>query len=258
MTKVKFLKKKKLKDAVMFSGLPGIGLVGKIAVDYLLKQFKAEKIAEITSDSFPPSVHTKNSLIELIKDDFYHLKFKGKDYVFLAGPVQPALDASTASAKEHYEFAREVVLAAKKLGVKEVYTLAGINVGEKRMNSEPKVIVASTNKKMLESFKKIKAIEGYHEGLISGAAGLILGLALEHKINGACLMGETNARLIYGDHGSAKKILEMLSLKFGFNINMNQIEKESKEIEKAFQQLNKQLQEQQQEEMPEKGLPYVR
>jgi uncharacterized protein (TIGR00162 family) len=252
------LKKKKLKNAVMFSGLPGIGLVGKIAVDYMLKHFKPEKIAEITADSFPPSVHTKKSIMELIKDEFYYFKFKGKDYVFLAGPVQPSLDASAASAEQHYEFAREIVLAAKKLGVKEIYTLAGINVGEKRMNSEPKIIVAATDKKLLEEFKKLKAIEGHEEGLISGAAGLIVGLGAEQNIKGACLMGETNARLIYGDHGAAKKLLELLSEKFGFSINMDQIEKESKEIEKAFQQLNKQLEEQQQEDMPEKGLPYVR
>jgi len=38
---------------------------------------------------------------------------------------------------------------------------------------------------------------------------------------------------------------------------MDQIEKEAKEIEKAFQQLSKQL-EDEQEDMPEKGLPYVR
>lgn len=258
MTKIKFLKKKKFKNAVLFSGLPGIGLVGKIAVDYMLKQVKAEKIAEITSDSFPPSVHTKNSVIELIKDSFYHFKVKGKDYVFLAGPVQPALDASISAAKEHYEFANEIVLAAKSLGVTEIYTLAGINVGEKRMSSEPKVIIAATDKKILDSFKKLKAIEGHEEGLISGAAGLIIGLGLEHNIKGACLMGETNARLIYGDHGAAKKIIELLSSKFGFKIKMDQIEKESKEIEKAFQQLNKQLEAEQQEDIPEKGLPYVR
>ncbi len=257
MTNVKFLKKKKFKNAVMFSGLPGIGLVGKIAVDYMLKQVKAEKIAEITSDSFPPSVHTKNSVIELIKDAFYSFKFKGKDYVFLAGPVQPALDASISAAKEHYEFANEIILTAKNLGVTEIYTLAGINVGEKRMSSEPKVIVAATDKKTLASFKKLKAIEGHEEGLISGAAGLIIGLGLEHKIKGACLMGETNARLIYGDHGAAKKLIELLSAKFGFKIKMNQIEKESKEIEKAFQQLSKQLDEQQ-SDIPEKGLSYVR
>ncbi len=257
MTEVKFLKKVKFKNAVLFSGLPGIGLVGKIAVDYLLKHFKAEKIAEITSASFPPSVHTKKSLIELIKDDLHHFKFKGNDYIFLAGPVQPALDASTSSAKEHYEFAKEIVLAANELGVKEIYTLAGINVGEKRMAVEPRVIVASTDKKMLSEFIKLNGVEEHQEGLISGAAGLIIGLAAEHKIKGACLMGETNARLVYGDHGSAKKLIEVLSAKFGFKVNMNQIEKESKEIEKAFQQLSKQLEEQQ-EDMPEKGLPYVR
>ena len=257
MTKVKFLKKKKFKNAVMFSGLPGIGLVGKIAVDYMLKHFKAEKIGEITSDAFPPSVHTKNSVIELIQDELYHYNFKGKDYIFLAGPVQPALDASLASAKEHYEFAQEIVSAAKKLGVKEIYTLAGINVGEKRMNSEPKVVIAATDKKMLAEFKKLNAIEGHEEGLISGAAGLIVGLALEQKIKGACLMGETNARLIYGDNGAAKKIIEILSKKFGFKLDMNQIEKDSKEIEKAFQQLSKQL-ENRDDDLPEKGLSYVR
>jgi len=256
MTKVNFLKKKKLKNAVMFSGLPGIGLVGKIAVDYMLKQFKAEKIAEITSDAFPPSVHTKGSVIEVIKDELYYYKFKGKDYVFLSGPVQPSLDATISSAKEHYEFAKEIVLAAEKLDVKEIYTLAGINVGEKRMNSEPKVIVAATDKKILNDLKKLKA-EEHEEGLISGAAGLIIGLGLEHKIKGACLMGETNARLIYGDNGSAKKILELLSLKFGFVIDMKKIDKESKEIENAFKQLSEQL-EKQQDDLPEKGLTYVR
>ncbi len=257
MTEIKFLKKKTFKNAIMFSGLPGIGLVGKIAVDYMLKHFKAEKIAEITSSSFPPSIHTKKSIIELIKDDLYHYKFKGKDYVFLAGPVQPPLDATTFSAEAHYEFAEQIVLAAKKLGVKEIYTLAGINVGEKRMNAEPKIIVAATDKKIIEEFKKLHAIEGHEEGLISGAAGLIIGLGIKHDLKGACIMGETNARLIYGDHGSAKKIIELLSAKFGFKVKMDQIEKEAKEIEKAFQQLSKQL-EDEQEDMPEKGLPYVR
>ena len=68
-TIVKFVKEIKAKDAVLFTGLPGIGLVGKIVVDYLLKQVKAERVAEIVSDSFPPSVHTRNGLIEMIKDE---------------------------------------------------------------------------------------------------------------------------------------------------------------------------------------------
>ena len=73
-TKVVFFKKESFKDAVLFTGLPGIGLVGKICVDYLLKEFKAKKIATVFSDSFPPSVHTKDSIVNLIQDEAMQLQ----------------------------------------------------------------------------------------------------------------------------------------------------------------------------------------
>jgi len=59
VTKIVLLSEKKLKKPIMFVGLPGIGLVGKICVDYFLKQFKTEKIGEIYSDSFPPFCSVK-------------------------------------------------------------------------------------------------------------------------------------------------------------------------------------------------------
>ncbi len=256
-TEVKFLKKKKFKSAVLFTGLPGIGLVGKICVDYLLRQIKTEKIAEISSNSFPPSVHTVGGLIELIKDEIYHYSFKGRDYLFLVGPIQPSLDIRAGSMQEHYEFAKAIVDSLKDKGLKEVYTLAGINVGEKRMTSEPRIVVAGTNKKFIEEWKKYGAVSDRSEGLISGAAGLIIGIAKEKGINGACLMGETNARLIYGDHSAAKKLLELLIKRYGFRIDMSKIEKESKDIERAFTQLSKQLEEQEEKPTPA-GLSYVR
>src|SRR3989344_8558762 len=107
-THVKFLGKPKFKGAILFTGLPGIGLVGKICVDYMLKQFKAEKIAEIHSDFFPPSVQTENGLVELIKDELHHFRFEGKDYIFLSGPVQPALDPKFGSMQEHFEFSAAI------------------------------------------------------------------------------------------------------------------------------------------------------
>ena len=154
-TTVKFLHKKKLKDAIMFSGLPGIGLVGKIAVDYLLKQLKAKKIAEVYSDSFPPGVYTQNGVIDLIKDEMFLFESNEKSFVFIAGPAQPALSLRNGGALEHYEFAEKVVQAAKELGVKEIYTLAGVNVGEKRLSAQPSIVVAATNKKILNESKSL-------------------------------------------------------------------------------------------------------
>lgn len=257
-TKIIFLKKPKLSNPILFIGLPGIGLVGKIAVDYLLKQFKAEKIAEIISDSFPPSIHTHDSIVELIKDEIYYYKFNGKDLLFLTGPVQPSLDAKFSSSSEHYEFAETIAKTAKELGIKQIITLAGINVGDKRMVSEPEVIIASTNKKGLDEWQKIGAKSNTGDGLISGIAGLAVGIAKSHSIDGICLMGETNARLIYGDQGAAKKVLELLVKKFGFKVKMDRIEKEAEQIEEAFKQLSQQLDELKEDTDSNEKLTYVR
>lgn len=256
-TKIVQLKKQKLSNPILFVGLPGIGLVGKICVDYFLKQFKAELIAEIYSDSFPPTVHTKQGQIELIKDQIYAYKFKNRHFLFLAGPVQPSLDFRTGSSQEHYDFAETVTEAVKKMGVKQIFTLAGINIGDKRMETQPKVIAAATSKKLLEEFKALGAKSDSKEGLISGAAGLILGIGMQKGIEGACLMGETNARLVYGDHGAAKKLIELLAKKFGFKVDMQSIEREAKNIEAAFEKLAKQFEEVE-EKMPPEGPSYVR
>lgn len=260
VTRIKIVSKKKFKNPVLVTGLPGIGLVGKICVDYLLKQLKSERVAVITSDAFPPSVHTQKGVIELIQDEIFYCKITGKDYLFLAGPVQPHLDMRIGGSAEHYEFAESIVKAVKSLGVKQIFTLAGVNIGEQRLTQEPNVVVSATSKALLETFKKSGAVASEQEGLISGAAGLLLGLGIEHGLEGVCLMGETNASLVYGDHGAAKKVLDLLSKRFAWKIKMEAIDKESKNIEKAFTQLAKQLEEQQ--IGPEKpgsgGLSYVR
>ncbi|MFA4907340.1 MAG: PAC2 family protein [archaeon] len=261
-TEVILLKKTKLTNPIFITGLPGIGLVGKIVVDYLLRQNKSEKIAEIVSDSFPPSVYTKDSFASLIKDEIHLVRLGKQDFLFLAGPVQPSLDMRFSVSSDHYEFAESIVKAMKKLGVKKIYTLAGINVGDRRMEKLPRVVISSTSKQELDVFRKfgpetVKIDKG--EGLISGAAGLIVGFAAKEGLMGTCLMGETNVKLIYGDHGAAKKVLEILIKKFGFKVKMGEIEKEAKEIEQAFSQLAKQLddmKEEPEEENPK--LSYVR
>lgn len=256
-TRIVFYGKKKLVKPILLVGLPGIGLVGKICTDYFLKQLKTEHIAEIYSDSFPPTVHTKDGIIDLITDQLFAYKHKGRHILFLAGPVQPSLDFRTGNSEEHYDFAERIIEAMKKLGVKEIITLAGINIGDRRMEIEPGIVVAATNKRLLQKFKALGAKADRKEGLISGAAGLILGIAAQYEIQGACLMGETNSKLVYGDHGAAKKLIELLAKRFDFKIDMQSIEKESKNIENAFKKLTKQF-EDVEEEMPPGGPSYVR
>ncbi len=256
-TKILLTEKIALKDGILLVGLPGIGLVGKIAVDYLLKELKPRKIAEILSDSFPPSVHTKKSKIELIRNEIYYLNYKKQEFLILAGPVQPTLDFKVGSSHEHYEFSETLVNFFKSVGIVEIITMAGINIGEKRVNASPGVVIAATDDQTIKMWKSFGAKEDNKEGLISGVAGLLVGLGKLRSIKGACLMGETSAQLIYGDQGSAKRLLEILKKRFKFKLNMKSIEKDSKQIEKAFNELNSQLEAIEHAETNEK-LPYVR
>jgi proteasome assembly chaperone (PAC2) family protein len=45
--------KVKLKSPVLIEGFPGLGMVGKIATNYLIQELKAKKLAELYSPHFP-------------------------------------------------------------------------------------------------------------------------------------------------------------------------------------------------------------
>ena len=62
-------------NPVLIEGLPGLGLVGKIAMRYLIKQLKAQKIAYLYSPHFPYFVLVnKKGNVRLLRGAFYHWK----------------------------------------------------------------------------------------------------------------------------------------------------------------------------------------
>ena len=63
---VKKISSPKLKNPILIEGLPGVGNVGKIAVDFLIDKFEPTTVCEIYSTSFPHSVFVNdNNLIEM-------------------------------------------------------------------------------------------------------------------------------------------------------------------------------------------------
>ncbi|UCH01447.1 MAG: PAC2 family protein, partial [Candidatus Bathyarchaeota archaeon] len=74
---IKLLKDLKPKKSILICGLPGIAYVGKLSVDYLMRELEAELIGEIYSQFFSPYVLIKNDgVVELLKNELYHSKNK--------------------------------------------------------------------------------------------------------------------------------------------------------------------------------------
>jgi uncharacterized protein (TIGR00162 family) len=226
-------KKPKLKNPILIEGLPGIGNVGKLAVEHLIDSTKSTKFAELYSKDFPPQVFINtDGTIELVKNEFYYWNAKKKnqrDLILLTGDYQGL------SSQGQYELVEKILDIAEDCGVKEMFTLGGYGLGHDI--KDPKVLCATTDKHLVKIMKKHGAIFKKNEpgGGIVGASGLILGLGKLRGLQGTCLMGETPGYLV--DPKSAKAVLKILMEITNVEINLSALEKKAKEIEHIAHQL---------------------
>jgi len=229
----KMVKTPQLTNPILIEGLPGIGNVGKLAVEHLIDTIKAKKFAEIYSKDFPPQVFINpDGTIELVKNEFYYWKAEEKDQrdlILLTGDYQGL------SSRGQYELVERILDVCEELGVKELFTLGGYGLGHDI--SKPKVLCATTHKELVKEMKKHGAVFKKNEpgGGIVGASGLLLGLGKLRKLKGTCFMGETPGYLV--DPKSAKAVLKILMKITNIEIDLSALEDKAKEIEQIAQQL---------------------
>ena len=233
VTKKYIGKKPELDKPILIEGLPGIGNVGKLAVEHLIDSIKAKKFAEIYSKDFPPQVFINtDGTIDLVKNEFYYYKSKKKnqkDLILLTGDYQGL------SSQGQYELVEKILDICNEMGVEEMYTLGGYGLGHEI--KEPKVLCATTHKELVKIMKKYGAVFKKNEpgGGIVGASGLLLGLGKLRGLKGTCFMGETPGYLV--DPKSAKAVLKILMKIINIQFNLSALEKKAKEIEQIAQQL---------------------
>ena len=224
-----FGKKPKLSKAIFIEGLPGIGNVGKVVIDFIVDELKAQKIYEITSNTFPHSVFVnEDNLVELPKIEMFYKKMNGYDLLLMGGDVQPIDEVSS------YEFSEKVLDMIEEFGVKEIITLGGIGLGE--IPKKPKIYCTGNSKKIIEKYKD-KNVNGKLYGVVGpivGVSGLLLGLATRRKIDAVALLAETYGHPMYLGVKGAREVLKVLNDKLKLKIDVNKLEKEIAYIEKQI------------------------
>jgi hypothetical protein len=222
-TTIKELTKIEVKNPVLIEGLPGLGMVGRIAVNFLAKQLKAKRIAELYSPHFPYYVLVnKKGNVRLLHGIFSVWKNKsGEDIIFLTG------DSQAQTIEGQYDVADCILRFAKKKKVKTIITIGGYR---KEAENTPKVIAVSTNPALLETALRAEAIASSAGNPIVGTAGLLLGMAKFEKIDALCLLGETRGYL--PDPKAAKSILTVLQRILEIEVDFTDLEKEIEKFEK--------------------------
>ena len=219
------------KNPFLVEGLPGLGLVGKIAIRYVIKQLKAKKFAYLYSPHFPYFVLVnKKGSVRLLRGSFYFWKNpKGQnDLIFFTG------DSQSQTIEGQYEIADRMLDFAKKHNVETIATIGGYRV---ETQDKPKVFAAATSPKILAKAVSAGAVVSGSGSPIVGTAGLILGLARFKKIDALCLLGETRGYL--PDPMASRSVLEVLKGTFGFDLDLAGMDAEISKAETMVTRLQK-------------------
>jgi len=199
-------------NPILVEGLPGLGLVGKIAIRYLIKKLNAKKFAHLYSPHFPYFVLVnKKGSVRLLRGVFYFWKNENglNDLILFTG------DSQSQTIEGQYEIADRMLDFAQKHRVKTIVTIGGYRMETK---NKPNVFVVATSQKLLDRALGAGAVVSSSGSPIVGTAGLILGLARFKKINALCLLGETRGYL--PDPLAARSVLEVLKATFDFEVDL--------------------------------------
>lgn len=239
---IRVYSKPAMRDPLLLVGLPGIGLVSKLAADHLVKITGAKKFASLYSKNFPNQIIAlKSGRMRLFSMRFYHKKIGSRDVVILRGDVQPL------TVESQYDVCLEMLGFFKKLGGREVVAMAGYAVNKK--NEKPVIYATSTDRGMFEKFLKLGAKKNENVVPVVGLAGLLPGIAGLLGMRGACLLAETPGNLI--DAKGAAALLEIVGKLVGQKIDAKHLEQRAKKTEETLRK----LEERARAEQPGMGMP---
>ena len=228
---VRRLKTVKSDNALLFVGLPGVGFASKLAVDHLVRQLKAEKVATVYSPHFPNQViATAKGGLRAFCLKFYYKKVNGKSVYFLKGDLQPL------TVEGQYEVTSKSLQFFKEMGGVKVYAMAGLVT---QAQKERSIHVSSTHQKELKHLKKtlgVKINSNYVP--IVGMAGLIPTLAPLFDLTGSCMLVETTGEAI--DPIAAGKLVEMFGKMVGKKVPVDDLNKRAKRAKDNLEKLSRQ------------------
>jgi uncharacterized protein (TIGR00162 family) len=218
-----------LTDPAFIEGLPGVGHVGKLAVEHLLEELDGELVRRVYSTHLPPQVGVEDGVAQLACAELHALDADGTDLLVLTG------DHQAGDGVGHYGLAATFLDVAEAFGTEMVYTLGGVPTGE--LIQEYDVIGAvnmSDRRDPLEA-AGVEFREDEPAGGIVGVSGLLLGLGGRRDVPAACLMGETSGYLV--DPKSAQAVIETLQELLDFEVDFASLESRAEEMEEVVRKI---------------------
>jgi proteasome assembly chaperone (PAC2) family protein len=220
---------------------PGMGQVALNAGIYLLAKLGMAVIAEYESHELfdVDHVEVKGGILQTgrrPRNRFFVWTDPNKnhDLVVFLGEAQPPIGK--------YLFCRKLVEFARDLGVERVFTFAAMAT-QMRPEHRSRIFGAATDSATLEQLKRLE-LELLEDGNIGGLNGVLLGVAAEAGLHGACFLGEMPhvfSQLPFPKASLA--ILEAFTTMSGIAVDFTELAEQAKAMEEQLGALLAQVEE---------------
>jgi len=218
---------------------PGMGHVAVTAGYYLMAKLGVHLLAEFRPlDLFDVEyVEVKGGLVRTGRLPRSRLFLwrdpaEGHDIVIFIGEAQPPMGK--------YAFCRRLIEFARELGVERVFTFAAMAT-EMRPEHPSRVFGAAADEESLAELKRLE-VEILEEGQIGGLNGVLLGVAGESDLRGACLLGEIPhvfAQLPFPKASLA--VLETFATMAGLEIDLSEVREQAQTMDSKLEALFAQM-----------------
>ena len=220
------MQKKDFSGYTFIEGFPGAGLVGPMAINYIIEKLNMDDIGFITSDKFPPLVSIHDDIPMHPVRIYVSEKLKILTiFAEFAIPIELTYELS----KAVYE---QII---KKNGIKKVLSISGIPTQQEQAPKD--VFGVASSKKLVKEVIEKKGLKPIGDGMATGVNALILSMAIDDNIDDINILVPINPALI--DPGYAVLAINSMNNILGINIDTTELDKEAKLVESKVKELMK-------------------
>ncbi len=190
------------KEPVMFAAWPGVGNVGYIAAEFLIRNTNSTEFAKINSSEYfyPSSAIIQNNVLKSIyfpQNSFYYARYQEKNFIFFLGEQQlPIIHNLPTEQNPAYKLAKDAVDLAEQFGCKTIYT-SGAIFSMLHHSMTPGVTWGANTPEMAERLNRLLAknfrLQDTFQPMISfitGMNGILPAVAKDRNLQAAALLGE--------------------------------------------------------------------
>jgi uncharacterized protein len=222
MINIKMLKKRDIRGYTLIEGFPGLGLVGPMAISYIIDKLGMEYVGYLESEDFPPliSIHHKVPMppIRVYVSDKYKIVTIFAEFAI---PMELIYNLSSSV----YKF-------IKDNGVTRMFSIGGIP----KLDAKDVIFALASTPELIKSADKagLKTIE---EGVATGVSALLLSSATQDGFSDLSILVPITQNII--DPKYAEQAIKILNTLLLLKIDTKELENEAKTVESKIQEMIK-------------------